>query len=347
MRALLMSAYGCLVAVIMVQTTHADQQPATGSQLRPVANRLIFAPASQSANVQTPSASGATQRQNAQQPQPTPEIDELQQRKQQTLEELHDKAARLVLLMRQKKAAQKQAADEREAADRAKAQEAIPLDPVEGDNGSDGRPNASLAIPDQASDATASESGNALGASPGMERESDPATDNSEPGTSEVQNGGTAAPGQNDPERPSADNTALGAGDAGGVVVMSPEEFNASPISGPIDRLALATSLFATKQHAGCLKVLDALDKETLSAESQDWCLYMMACCLRMQGELNEAESGYRTLVNKSETRWLVEASRWWLRHLNDQQKLTQDLMQVNTTLDTWQKEIHALKKSN
>lgn len=355
-RALLLCASACLAAGLMMKTAHADQRPAAGGRLRPVssapvANRLIFAPATQTAIDPAPAASEPAQQQRPSPPQSTPEIDALQKRKQQTLDELHDKAARLVLLMRQKKALQKQAAEEREAADREKALEAFPLGPVEGNGGSKVRPTDPQANPSLTTDASGSENGNSADGLPQVDDGGNRSPVDGQPGMSEDagETGEAGAPGQNIPERPltDRDGTAVDPEDAAGMLKMSPEEFQANPISGPIDRLALATSLFATKQYAGCLKVLDALEKETLSAESQDWCLYMTACCFRKQGALSEAESGYRTIVNQSKTRWLVDASRWWLSHLNDQQKLTEDLTQVNTTLDTWQKEIHAIKNSN
>lgn len=345
----------CAIAFVatgpMVKSALADERPATGRPLRPastapVANRLIFAPATQSASDRRPVASQAAEQQKPLQPQSTPEIDQLQQRKQQTLDELHDKAARLVLLMRQKKARQQQAAEERDAADRAKALEAIPLAPVTEDANNNAGPTEPPANTAQPTDASAAASENGTGGSQDVDGAN---SDSSEDDPSNTDEGDSdAQTSVQDGSQQSANNGSVdGSGNAAGAANMSAEEFEANPISGPIDRLALATSLFATKQYAGCMKALDALDKETLSAESQDWCLYMSACCYRKQGELSEAESGYRTIVNKSETRWLVEASRWWLSHLNDQQKLTADLTQVNTTLDTWQKEIHAIKNSN
>lgn len=355
-RTLLLCGLSCSAACFILSSVHADQRQPAGTRLRPVssmpvANRLIFAPATQTGTTRTANAAEPAEQQNPLQPQPTPEIDDLQKRKQQTLDELHDKAARLVLLMRQKKALQNQAAEEREAADRLKALESIPLQPVTGDDGSNARPSDPLAIPAESTDASSSESGNSADTSRESNAVQNPSSGdgNSETREGAGDSGELATSDQNTSERPLTDRDGMAATaeDAAGMPDMSPEEFQANPISGPIDRLALATSLFATKQYAACLKVLEALDKETLSAESRDWCLYMMACCLRKQGELGEAESGYRTIVNKSETRWLVEASRWWLSHLNEQQKLTADLTQVNTTLDTWQKEIHAIKSSN
>ncbi|MEZ6130167.1 MAG: hypothetical protein R3C59_15890 [Planctomycetaceae bacterium] len=130
-------------------------------------------------------------------------------------------------------------------------------------------------------------------------------------------------------------------------LTADPVDSSAPVIDGPIDRMALATSLFATEQFAGCLKALEAVDLETLNSEKRDWHRYMTACCLRKQGKLSDAESQYRKLLSQSETQWLTEAAKWWLDHLNEQHKLQEDLALVNSTLDTWQKEINALQNPN
>jgi len=148
-------------------------------------------------------------------------------------------------------------------------------------------------------------------------------------------------------EQPASESVAAGSPTPQPNSKTEPPSFSDTPIEGPIDRMALATSLFATEQHAGCLRALEGVDQESLKGEKRDWYRYMTACCLRKQGQLSEAESQYRKLLGQSETEWLSEAARWWLDHLNEQHKLQQDLAQVNSTLDTWQKEIHALQSAN
>jgi tetratricopeptide (TPR) repeat protein len=118
-------------------------------------------------------------------------------------------------------------------------------------------------------------------------------------------------------------------------------------VDGPIDRMALATSLFATGSFGECLQILDAVDVEPLTKESKDWREYLAASCYRKLGKLQEAESRYRALLGHTEVSWLANATRWWLDHLNEQQKLREDLKQLDTTFHAWKVEIDALRTTN
>lgn len=118
-------------------------------------------------------------------------------------------------------------------------------------------------------------------------------------------------------------------------------------VDGPIDRLALASSLFGTASFGECLQTLDAIDHDSLSTEDQDWCRYVSACCHRNLGQLSEAESGYRELVGHSEVSWLADAARWWLDHLSDRQKLQSDSEKLSSNLQAWKKEIDGLRTAN
>ena len=120
-----------------------------------------------------------------------------------------------------------------------------------------------------------------------------------------------------------------------------------SAFDGPIDRMALATSLFATGDLRECLQTLEAVDRTQLSTENQDWCEYVAACCFRKLGNLPEAESRYRQLLGHTEVTWIADAARWWLDHLNEQQKLRGDLEQLSMTLKAWQGEIDGLRDAD
>lgn len=118
-------------------------------------------------------------------------------------------------------------------------------------------------------------------------------------------------------------------------------------VEGPIDRMALATSLFATESYKECLSILDAVDRKSISTESSDWCDYLAASCYRKLQNLPEAESRYRNLLGRTEVSWLANATRWWLDNLNEQKKLRTDLIQLNTNFTAWQAEIDDLRTAD
>lgn len=120
-----------------------------------------------------------------------------------------------------------------------------------------------------------------------------------------------------------------------------------SIVSGPIDRLALATSLFATNELRECLKILEAVDLRPLSLEDKQWHDYLQASCYRKLGNRSEAESLYRSVLKRSNTTWLSKAARWWLQHINDQAQLKLKQDQVQQTLANWRKEIDNLKSAH
>lgn len=120
-----------------------------------------------------------------------------------------------------------------------------------------------------------------------------------------------------------------------------------SIVDGPIDRLALATSLFATKELRECLKILEAVELRPLSVEDQQWHDYLAASCYRDLGNRSEAEGMYRSVLQRSSSTWVSAAARWWLDHIDERAELEQKLQDVETTLDNWRMEIDALKKAN
>lgn len=134
--------------------------------------------------------------------------------------------------------------------------------------------------------------------------------------------------------------------------VASPETTHdetlvAAAVHGPIDRLALATSLFGTASYRECLQTLEVVDRESLSAENTDWCDFLAASCYRKLGKLPEAESRYRKLLGQTEIEWLANTTRWWLDHMSEQQKLRTDLNQLTMNLNAWKEEIDALRTTN
>ena len=94
-------------------------------------------------------------------------------------------------------------------------------------------------------------------------------------------------------------------------------------VTGEIDRLGLADSLFAAGDMRRALGVYAQLANTDLSVSQQRWVAYQHACCLRKMGQLSEAERRYRLIVTEHPTHWLSDVCRWWLVHLDDQRRLT------------------------
>jgi hypothetical protein len=95
-----------------------------------------------------------------------------------------------------------------------------------------------------------------------------------------------------------------------------------SVLTGEIDRMGLANSLFATGRHAECLQTLEAIENGQLSAEDAAWKLYLMANCERRLGNRSEAARIYRVLTGNSDQPWLSDLAKWWLGQLQAEQAL-------------------------
>ncbi|MEP3482282.1 MAG: CDC27 family protein [Fuerstiella sp.] len=118
-------------------------------------------------------------------------------------------------------------------------------------------------------------------------------------------------------------------------------------VDGPIDRLALATSLYATNQFRECLKILEAVELRPLSTEDRQWHDYLMASCYRKLGNRDEAEDYYRSVLQRSSSTWVSAAARWWLGHMDEKSQLQTKLEKVQITMENWRKEIDVLKSAN
>lgn len=130
-----------------------------------------------------------------------------------------------------------------------------------------------------------------------------------------------------------------------------PKSIAATPattvVDGPIDRLSLATSLFATKELRECLRILEAVNLRPLSVEDRQWHDYLAASCYRDLGNRSEAESMYRSVLKRSSSTWLSAAARWWLDHIDERADLEQKLEVVQTKIENWRKEVDVLKSAN
>ncbi len=115
--------------------------------------------------------------------------------------------------------------------------------------------------------------------------------------------------------------------------------------SGPVDRFALASSLFGTGDIEACLSVLKQIDFKTLSREDQLWINYLQACCHRRAGRIDEARLLYRRIIAAPEADWMKDVSKWWLDNLDAKKTMAGDAQKLNTTLQAWEGEIANLGK--
>jgi hypothetical protein len=97
----------------------------------------------------------------------------------------------------------------------------------------------------------------------------------------------------------------------------------------PVDPLALAQSLFRAGDYTAALNVYRKLDKEDQKPEDRIAILYMMACCLRKLGKMDEASVLYREAANSPGNDFLMENAQWYLRTLKDRRELEAQLEEL------------------
>jgi len=118
-------------------------------------------------------------------------------------------------------------------------------------------------------------------------------------------------------------------------------------VEGTIDRFALATSLFGTGQTETCLDVLNHTDLKQLSREDQVWAEYLIACCHRRAGRLDQAKQCYRRLLAEKDVDWIGELASWWLTEIDEKAKLQDDIQRLAKTLAAWGDEIDSLNRQS
>lgn len=94
----------------------------------------------------------------------------------------------------------------------------------------------------------------------------------------------------------------------------------------PIDPLSLAQSLFLAGDHAAALKAYHQLDQDEPRPEEHVAMQYMIACCLRKLGKLDEAAMVYREVANSHGNDILIENAQWYLRAMKDRRELETQL---------------------
>lgn len=116
-------------------------------------------------------------------------------------------------------------------------------------------------------------------------------------------------------------------------------------LDGPVDRFALATSLYAVGHYAEALQAIDAVQLVDLTPEEVIWLDYLRAGCHRRLGTIPEASRLYRRIVANPEADWVGELSRWWLDHISDKQKLSADSLTLVNALKQWEVAVNELEK--
>lgn len=97
----------------------------------------------------------------------------------------------------------------------------------------------------------------------------------------------------------------------------------------PVDPPALAQSLFRAGDYAAALDTYRKLDKEDQKPEDRIAIQYMMACCLRKLGKVDEASVLYREAANSPGNDFLMENAQWYLRTMKERRELEAQLDEV------------------
>ena len=90
----------------------------------------------------------------------------------------------------------------------------------------------------------------------------------------------------------------------------------------PVDPLSLAQSLFLAGEHAAALDAYRKLEQEEPKPDERVAIQYMIACCLRKLGKLDESAILYREVANSGGSDILVENAQWYLRAIKNRREL-------------------------
>jgi hypothetical protein len=110
------------------------------------------------------------------------------------------------------------------------------------------------------------------------------------------------------------------------VIKQSLETKSEAVTDAPVDPLALAQSLFRARDYTAALNAYRKLDKEDQKLEDRVAAQYMMACCLRKLGKVDEASILYREVANASGNEFVVENAQWYLRTMKERRELEAQL---------------------
>jgi hypothetical protein len=113
-------------------------------------------------------------------------------------------------------------------------------------------------------------------------------------------------------------------------------------VDGPVDRVALADSLFASGEVEFALQAYQQVDAHTLTVEDRLWIEYQLASCHRRLKNYAEAEKRYRSLAGLAEGGPYATQSRWWLDAITARRSLEADLQRVSETIQSLEQQSHA-----
>ncbi len=109
-----------------------------------------------------------------------------------------------------------------------------------------------------------------------------------------------------------------------------PKESVAHPLTdAPVDPMSLAQALFLSGDYASALKAYRQLEEEEPKGDQRITLQYLIACCLRKLGKLDEATTLYREVANSRGSDFLVESSQWYLRAMKERRGLEGQLAEL------------------
>jgi tetratricopeptide (TPR) repeat protein len=111
--------------------------------------------------------------------------------------------------------------------------------------------------------------------------------------------------------------------------VKQPDDTPKGVTDAPVDPLALAQSLYRTGNFAEALNAYHKLDKDDQKPEERVAIQYMIACCLRKLGKVDEASTLYREVANTPGNDFLSENAQWHLRTMKERHELEAQLEEL------------------
>lgn len=112
------------------------------------------------------------------------------------------------------------------------------------------------------------------------------------------------------------------------------------PLEGPIDRLGLANSLFATGQIAAAARIYSELEAVPLTPEERAWIQFQLAACDRRSGRLSAAQQRYRDLITAGRPDWMMPLARWWLKAIDDRERLVANAAKLKSLIQQLETEV-------
>lgn len=115
--------------------------------------------------------------------------------------------------------------------------------------------------------------------------------------------------------------------------VASGQSWAAGLVDGPIDRLALADSLYGAGEIELALAMYREVDTRKFTTSERRWVDYQIAGCLRRLKAYAESIEKHRQLVGEDVDDWIAKSSRWWLDAIEERQGLEEELSTLQSDL--------------